>query len=73
VETLDRCFEDVCELDLIFYSDKVNNILDEVVMGGMVLETDLPQIMTAIEEQNKLEKDENPLSGIKNAIEGIRR
>lgn len=23
VETLDRCFENVCELDLIFHSDKV--------------------------------------------------
>merc|ERR1712034_241121 len=27
VETLDRCFESVCELDLIFHSDKVHYIL----------------------------------------------
>ena len=27
VETLDRCFENVCELDLIFHVDKVHNIL----------------------------------------------
>lgn len=25
VETLDKCFENVCELDLIFHSDKVGN------------------------------------------------
>lgn len=25
VETLDRCFENVCELDLIFHADKVTN------------------------------------------------
>lgn len=25
VETLDRCFENVCELDLIFHYDKVRN------------------------------------------------
>ncbi|ELR60532.1 hypothetical protein M91_19264, partial [Bos mutus] len=35
VETLDKCFENVCELDLIFHVDKVHNILAEMVMGGM--------------------------------------
>ena len=39
VEALDKCFENVCELDLIFHSDKVHYILDEIIMGGMVLET----------------------------------
>uniref|UniRef100_A0A090XBR0 Putative clathrin adaptor complex small subunit n=1 Tax=Ixodes ricinus TaxID=34613 RepID=A0A090XBR0_IXORI len=38
VETLDKCFENVCELDLIFHMDKVHYILNELVMGGMVLE-----------------------------------
>merc|ERR1712045_939988 len=35
VETLDKCFESVCELDLIFNSDKVHFILDEIIQGGM--------------------------------------
>ncbi|GAB5370920.1 hypothetical protein AAMO2058_001534700 [Amorphochlora amoebiformis] len=48
VEALDKCFENVCELDLIFYADKVNYILDEIVMGGMVLETSLKQILHAV-------------------------
>lgn len=39
VETLDKCFENVCELDLIFHVDKVHYILQEMCMGGMVLET----------------------------------
>lgn len=56
VEALDRCFENVCELDLIFHSDKVLYILDEIVMGGLVLETNLPEIISAIEEQSKLER-----------------
>ena len=34
VETLDKCFENVCELDLIFHSEKVHFILDEICMGG---------------------------------------
>ena len=41
MEVLDKCFENVCELDLIFHVDKVHYILDEIVMGGMVLETNI--------------------------------
>uniref|UniRef100_A0A6U4FEH3 AP complex mu/sigma subunit domain-containing protein n=1 Tax=Phaeomonas parva TaxID=124430 RepID=A0A6U4FEH3_9STRA len=36
VEALDKCFENVCELDLIFHSDRVHYVLDEIIMGGMV-------------------------------------
>ena len=54
VETLDKCFENVCELDLIFHSDKVNYMLDEIIMAGMVLETNISVILSAINEQNKL-------------------
>ena len=53
---LDKCFENVCELDIIFNSDKVHYILDEIVMGGMVLETGTQDIMDAIIEMNKLEQ-----------------
>ena len=53
VEALDRCFENVCELDLIFHSDKVNYILDEIIMAGMVLETNISTIIHAIQDQDK--------------------
>jgi hypothetical protein len=36
VEALDKCFENVCELDLIFHVDKIHHILDEIVVAGMV-------------------------------------
>lgn len=55
VETLDKCFENVCELDVIFHSDKVHYILDEIVMGGMVLETSHAEVLAAVLEMNKLE------------------
>ena len=29
VETLDKCFENVCELDLIFHVDKVRNDVND--------------------------------------------
>ena len=59
VETLDKCFENVCELDLIFHSDKVNYILDEIIMGGMVLETNIKHILMAVTEQQKLHSQSN--------------
>ena len=62
METLDRCFENVCELDLIFHVDKVHHILDELVMGGMVLETNMTEILARNEEQLKLEKQEAGLT-----------
>lgn len=37
---------------------QVHNILSELVMGGMVLETNMSEILTRIEEQSKLEKSE---------------
>uniref|UniRef100_A0A8C8X4N9 AP complex subunit sigma n=1 Tax=Panthera leo TaxID=9689 RepID=A0A8C8X4N9_PANLE len=63
VETLDKCFENVCELNLIFHVDKVHNILAETVMGGMVLETNMNEIVTQIDASNKLEKSEAGLVG----------
>lgn len=54
VESLDKCFGNVCELDLIFHSDKVHYILDEIIMAGMVLETNINSIMTAFDDQQKL-------------------
>ncbi|XP_059534060.1 AP-3 complex subunit sigma-2 isoform X2 [Myotis daubentonii] len=45
-------------LDLI----QVHYILQEVVMGGMVLETNMNEIVAHIEAQNRLEKSEGGLS-----------
>ncbi len=58
VETLDKCFENVCELDLIFHSDKVHYILQELCMGGMVLETNMNEIVSRVDEMSKLERTE---------------
>ncbi|XP_054430109.1 AP-3 complex subunit sigma-1-like isoform X4 [Pteronotus mesoamericanus] len=64
VETLNRCFENVCELDLIFHVDKLHNTLAEMVMGGKVLETNMNEIITQIDAQNNLEKSEAGLIGV---------
>ncbi|KAJ1920992.1 Sigma-adaptin 3A [Tieghemiomyces parasiticus] len=59
-----RCFENVCELDLvcrydpnfIFHFEEVNYILSEVITGGMVLETNINEIIQAIRDSNRLMK-----------------
>lgn len=56
VEALDKCFENVCELDLIFHHDKVHFILDEIVMNGMVLETSLREIVSAVNRTQQYEE-----------------
>jgi len=56
VETLDNCFESVCELDLIFHADKVNYVLDEIVQGGLVLETNMQSVLRNISDMAKLER-----------------
>lgn len=63
-QVLDKCFENVCELDLIFHVDRVHYILDEIVMGGMVLETSVGEVMEAVAEMNRLESTTRAL-GVK--------
>jgi AP-3 complex subunit sigma len=47
VESLDRAFENVCELDLVFHFDEAHHILAEVIQGGVVLETSVEEIEVA--------------------------
>eukprot|EP00049_Salpingoeca_infusionum_P004929 m.85784 g.85784 ORF g.85784 m.85784 type:complete len:162 (-) comp12786_c3_seq1:327-812(-) len=53
VEVLDRVFKNVCELDIVFHIEKVHHILDEIVMGGLMLEARLEEILATIEAQDK--------------------
>ena len=46
VETLDKSFENVCELDIIFNQQKAGLILDQMVTGGLVLETNSQEIVS---------------------------
>ena len=48
MEVLDQYFGSVCELDLVFNFHKVYQILDEMVIGGEVMETSKPTINRAL-------------------------
>ena len=56
METLDRVFENVCELDLIFNSPKAYTVLDETIVGGLVLEINSQKILGVYDNLMKLEK-----------------
>lgn len=56
VECLDHQFENVCELDLIFHSDKVHFMLDEMVMGGLVVEARYQNCLPHLEAMDKMDK-----------------
>ena len=53
---MDRCFESVCELDIIFNMDKIHYILNEIIMGGLVIETNLEEILEKYRTQVQLHK-----------------
>lgn len=71
VEALDKRFENVCELDLIFHSDRVHYVLDEIVMGGMVLETNINSILQAINDQEKMHTDSMRKAGPSDSVDAI--
>jgi len=66
VESLDRAFENVCELDLVFHFHEVHHILAEIIQGGLVLETNVDEIDLSVQEAARARKDSyissNPLS-----------
>lgn len=51
VEALDRIFENVCELDLIYGYESMHAVLAEMIVGGVVAETNLDKIVGAVREQ----------------------
>lgn len=64
VLTLDRYFENVCELDIIYGFDQAYYILDEFVMSGEIQETSTRNMLKHIYNQNALEKSEEKKSGL---------
>lgn len=56
VEALDRLFENVCELDLIFNFETLHATLSEMIIGGVVVETALERIVAGVKAQGTVAK-----------------
>lgn len=52
VECLDRCFGSVCELDLVFGWQVLQTVTEEIVQGGMVIDTNIKRIVAAVDAAN---------------------
>ena len=56
VEALDRLFENVCELDLIFNFETLHATLGEMIVGGVVVETGLDRVVEGVRAQGRVAK-----------------
>jgi len=56
VEALDRLFENVCELDLIFNFETLHAALGEMIVGGVVVETRLDRVVEGVRAQGRVAK-----------------
>ncbi len=52
VEILDKFFGSVCELDIVYYFYKVYAILDDILLGGEIIETSRSGV---VKKQRELE------------------
>eukprot|EP01029_Cantina_marsupialis_P028909 TRINITY_DN778164_c0_g1_i1.p1 TRINITY_DN778164_c0_g1~~TRINITY_DN778164_c0_g1_i1.p1 ORF type:complete len:159 (+),score=17.42 TRINITY_DN778164_c0_g1_i1:50-478(+) len=48
VETLDKLFDNVCELHLMFNLEKVHFVIDEMIMSGCIMETNQSTILRSV-------------------------
>ncbi|XBW37043.1 hypothetical protein QEN19_002623 [Hanseniaspora menglaensis] len=67
VECLNVCFEDVTELDLVFGWQTLQSVLEEMIVGGIVVEIDRNKIVQNIDQLNGGHKGESSLE------EGVKR
>ena len=57
VEVLDQYFGNVCELDIIFHYDTAYHVLNELCIGGRILETNKREILRVCTAQDKMETE----------------
>ena len=56
MESLDRAFENVCELDLTFNFETLHAALGEMIVGGVVIETNKDRIIAGVRAQGTVPK-----------------
>ena len=57
VETLDKYFENVCELDIMFNIEKAHFIVDEFLCNGFILEANINNVLAPINIIDKQSKE----------------
>ncbi|KAL4428947.1 hypothetical protein ABPG74_011143 [Tetrahymena malaccensis] len=55
VEGCDTLFENVCELDMVYFPDKINALIDEIIIGGCVIETKISEVLQSLNQVQEYE------------------
>ena len=58
VETMDKYFDSVCELDIMFHIDKAYYIVDEMVANGSIVENNKSNILKPLALMDKATSSE---------------
>jgi len=61
VETMDKYFESVCELDIMFHIEKAHYIVDEMVANGCILENNKTNILKPLTLMDKSASSEDSI------------
>lgn len=61
VETLDKYFESVCELDIMFNLEKAHFIVDEMVVNGHIVDTNKANVLKPIHLMEKASANEESI------------
>ncbi|OAF67626.1 AP-3 complex subunit sigma [Intoshia linei] len=72
VEILDKIFENVCELDIIYNLDKIHSIISEMIIGGMVMQTNMSEIICRLDQVRLLEQNDEKVLSPSRAISSIK-
>ena len=54
VEILDNLFKNVCEVDLVFNPHKLGYVLDELIVDGLVCETNIKEVCQIISAMDSI-------------------
>ncbi|KAH0472470.1 MAG: uncharacterized protein KVP18_003388 [Porospora cf. gigantea A] len=64
VETMDKYFENVCELDIMFNIEKVHMILAEMLSNGHIVETNKSAILSPLVYMDRVPSQSNVYSAL---------
>ena len=59
---MDKYFESVCELDIMFHIEKAHYIVDEMVANGAIIENNKTNILKPLQLMDKLQSEESIFS-----------
>ena len=61
VETMDKYFESVCELDIMYHIEKAHYIVNEMVANGVVIENNKHNILRPLVIMDQVQENEESL------------